>query len=553
LDQKNYPLVLKLARITSEDGENMISPYCQTTHRFKNTAQFTVVTQKVEDAVIADISSTIKEIFKRLDKLDADAKHLSGLLWVFKTILNATLIPFDDSALGLKDRYRDILVLLEKQNIDPVLINSLKSAVEHLWSLHRNNKFEQLLGATRGLIDKLDDVGIVGKILYGNDPTCINFAISSLSNFGMNFTNIQTRRQLESTIFQKIFIVSPPLKTSIDLMKVIFNTGVTPEVNLVLYEHESFYPPSKVELPISSDFYKNIQKFKSAKIVAPKQNVDGDDSELNSWAEESFWSDIHGGSRTKIALSVGAHYMLFDSGEGAFMPVDGKTLHVSKKLGSGIEGRFTYDLSYVGTHDLTEGDHVLLRKNSSGFLLNVEIDCVDGEDGDDLILDQITDWKSALSALSITKDYSEIAQLMHLKGVAISPGKIKQWEGIDVIAPSSEAEFCCLISVLADEGKLSPGIKDVKKYAASKWADIHSYRVSRQKAGSRARQTVLETLLAQIEGLDIDSPDGVKGLGSSLGQNLLIRRVASIDQSLSYVLQSNLYKIDDLRRNKWLR
>jgi hypothetical protein len=142
---------------------------------------------------------------------------------------------------------------------------------------------------------------------------------------------------------------------------------------------------------------------------------------------------------------------------------------------------------------------------------------------------------------------------MRAKGLVISPGKIKQWEGINVIAPNSEVEFNCLISVLADEEKLSSSIKDVERYSADKWASIHEYRVSRQKAGNRARQTVLETLLAKIDGLDIDSPDGAKSLDLQLGQNLLIRRVASIDQSISYVHLSSLYKIDDLRGNKWLR
>jgi hypothetical protein len=64
---------------------------------------------------------------------------------------------------------------------------------------------------------------------------------------------------------------------------------------------------------------------------------------------------------------------------------------------------------------------------------------------------------------------------------------------------------------------------------------------------------VLEGLLEKIEGLDIDSFDGAKSLDSQLGQNILIRRVASIDQSISYVYQSSLYMIDDLRGNKWLR
>jgi hypothetical protein len=531
----------------------MISHYSLTSRRFKNVSDFTVITHKVEDAVIAAITRAVMSIFKKLDKLDNDAKNLVGLLWVFKTILNSTLIPIDTPELRLKDRYQEILNLLKKQNIDSTLLLALEVSAGALWSKHKNNKFDRLISVSENFSNKTESVGLFGKILYGNDPACINFTISNLSNYGFKFTNIETKRQIKGLIFQKIFIVSPPMRSSLDLMKTIFYSGVTPEVNLVLYEHENFYAPSRIELPISSNFQNKIQKFKASKIMAPLSTIEAEDSKLISWAEENFWTDIHGGSRTKTAQSVAAHYILFDGGEGAFMPVTGKVLHIDKSTASADTGRFSYDLSHVDILNLIEGDYVLLRKNSSGFLFNEEIDGIDDDEEDDGVLDKITDWKNALGALLLTKGYAEIADLMRSKGVTVAPGKIKQWEGVDVIAPNSEAEFKALIEVLEDAKKLSLNVGDIKAYTAEKWGDIHEYRISRQKAGYKARQTVLERLLAKIEGLDIDSSDGAKNLDSQLGQNLLIRRVASIDQSISYVHQSSLYKIDDLRGNKWLR
>lgn len=531
----------------------MISQYSCASNRFKNIAEFTVITHKVEDAVIAAVTRAVMGIFKHLDKSDEDAKNLIGLLWVFKTILNSTLISLDDPMLRLKERYQEIFSLLKKQNIDPSMLITLEASVELLWSKHKNNKFDRLLSISEGFLSKSESMGLVGKILYGNDPACINFTISSLSNYGFKFTNINAKQQINISIFQKIFIVSPPMRASMDLIKAIFYTGVTPEVNLILYEHENFYAPSRVELPISPNFQQRIQKFKASKVMASVSKSDTGDSELNSWVEERFWIDIHGGSRTKTAQSVPAHYILFEGGEGAFMPVSGKVLHIDKSIDSVGHGQFSYDLSHVNILDLVEGDYVLLRKNSSGFLFNEEVDGIDDEEEDDGVLDKITDWKNALSALLLTRDYAEIAFLLRSKGVTVVPGKIKQWEGVDVIAPNSEAEFMALIEVLWDEGKLNLSIGDIKAYAAEKWNDIHCYRVSRQRAGYRARQTVLEGLLEKIQGLDIDSSDGAKSLDSQLGQNILIRRVASIDQSISYVYQSSLYKIDDLRGSKWLR
>jgi hypothetical protein len=530
----------------------MSSQYSLAATHFKNIAEFTVVTHKVKDDVIAAVTLAVLNIFKNLDKSDDDAKNLVGLLWVFKTILNSTLIPLDYPELRLKERYREILVLLKNQNIDPKLVHALETSIEALWSKHKNYKFDCLLSISQNFLSQIGPIGLVGKILYGDDPTCIKFTISSLSNYGLHVTKIETKRQIQSSIFERIFIVSPPMRSSLDLMKYIFYSGVTPEVNLVLYEHENFYTPRRIELPISQIFQAKVQKFKASKIEAPVLTADTKDYELNSWAEESFWSDIHGGSRTKTTQSVPAHYILFEGGEGAFMPVLGKILHIEKISVNADKGNFSYDLSYVDILDLIEGDYVLLRKNSSGFLFNEEIDGIEDDD-DDGVLDKITDWKNALSALLLTKEYSEVAFLIRSKGLSVAAGKIKQWEGVDTIAPNSEAEFKALIEVLAEEGKLSPDVGNIKLYAQQKWSDIQEYRISRQKAGLRARHTVLEGLLAKIEGLDIDSYDGAKNLDSQLGQNLLIRRVASIDQSTSYVHQSNLYKIDDLRGNKWLR
>jgi len=530
----------------------MNSQYSRVSSRFKNLAEFTVITHKVEDGAIAAVTRAVIGIFKNLDRSDEEAKNLIGLLWVFKTILNSTLISLDDPALRLKERYQEILYLLKKQNIAPSMLSSLEVSAELLWSKHKNNKFDRLLRISEDFLSKSESMGLFGKILYGNDPTCINFTISSLSNYGLKFTNIETKQQIKNSIFQKIFIVSPPMRSSIDLMKAIFYSGVTSEINLVLYEHENFYAPSRIELPISPIFQQWIQKFKASKIVASASTIDSDDSELNSCAEDSFWIDIHGGSRTKTAQTVAAHYILFEGGEGAFMPVSGKVLHIDKCKDPVSHSLFSYDLSHVDILDLVEGDYVLLRKNSSGFLFNEEADGIEDQE-EDGILDKITDWKSSLSALLLTRDYADVAHLMRSKGLAVVPGKIKQWEGVDVIAPNSEHEFKALMEVLWDEGKLGPSIEDIKEYAAEKWSAIHDYRVSRQKAGYRARQTVLERLLEKIEGIDIDSADGAKSLELQVDQNILIRRVASIDQSVSYVYQSSLYKIDDLRGNKWLR
>jgi hypothetical protein len=240
----------------------MSSQYSRTSSCFKNIAEFTVITHKVEDAVITAVTRAVMGIFKKLDKSDEDAKNLVGLLWVFKTILNSTLIPLDDPALRLKERYQEILSLLKRQNIDPSMLSTLEASAELLWSKHKNNKFDRLLSISEGFSSKSESMGLVGKILYGNDPACINFTISSLSNYGLKFTNIQTKQQIKSLIFQKIFIVSPPMRASMDLMKTIFYSGVPPKLTRFCMSMKIFMPHPELSyrfLLIFSKGFKNLK------------------------------------------------------------------------------------------------------------------------------------------------------------------------------------------------------------------------------------------------------------------------------------------------------
>ena len=143
----------------------MSSQYSRASNRFKNIAEFTVVTHKVEDDVIAAVTHAVMVLFKNLDKSDEDAKNLVGLLWVFKTILNSTLIPLDDPALRLKERYKEISSLLKRQNIDPSMLSTFEASAELLWSKHKNNKFDRLLSISEGFLNKSESMGLVGKIL----------------------------------------------------------------------------------------------------------------------------------------------------------------------------------------------------------------------------------------------------------------------------------------------------------------------------------------------------------------------------------------------------
>lgn len=334
----------------------------------------------------------------------------------------------------------------------------------------------------------------------------------------------------------------------------MFHSGVTSNVEVFLYEDEKFNIPSRIEIPIQSDLKHLINKIKFKNIIFDAADSINDEPDLNNWIEGKFWEDIHSGNREKNSYTVASHYILFESGDGAFLPVQGKILHLDKKRSNENLKLSEYKLSYVDIIELEEGDYVLLRTNTAGFLLNEELVNNDSETVfEENVLDKITDWKKSLEALLLTKDYSQIADQMNAMGVKVNSAKIKQWNGIDVIAPNSEDEFKALIKVLFAEGKLNSNITDVELYSSVIWRDILDYRIARQKAGTQARSNILEKLLLRIKGIDLDLTSSHENINLNIGQNLMIRRVAMFDRTIAYVQNSELFKVNEMRNFKWLR
>ena len=532
----------------------MNSSYFIASRSFRNIANISISIHKINDIDISNFNKIFYEIVRLLGKLEDEDRNLFSQLWVCKTIINSTLINYSDPALMLIERSNDISDILKRLTFNYDLIKKFQDSIQIICRKDINSKFENVLSVAKKSEDFSLKFGIVGRNLFGYDPACFNYFISNIGNYGFKFYNIKNRSQLSEIDYKKIFIVGASNKSSIELIRAVFYSGVTSDVEVFLYDDEDFYIPSRVELPVQTDITNSIKKINFKKINY--ENVDSlkDESKLNNWIEEKFWSDIHSGEREKSSYTVPSHYILFENGDGTFMPVKGKILHLDKKRIDENSYSLVYQLSYADILDLEEGDYVLLRTNSSGFLLNEEISMNSSESEiDEDTLDKITDWKKSLDALLLTKDYSQIADQINAIGVNVNSAKIKQWNGVDVIAPNSEEEFRALIKVLFAEGKLNSITNNVELYSSSKWQEIVEYRIGRQKAGTQARSNILDNLLLKIKGIDLDSSNSYENLNLNLGQNLLIRRIAMFDRTIAYVQNSELFKINEMRSFKWLR
>jgi hypothetical protein len=530
----------------------VISSYSTSIKSFENISKLSISIYKIEDIDILNFNKVIFEIIKLLNRNDEDDQILASQLWVCKTIVNATLINYNDPALMLIERLNSISKLLIQLSINVNLINKFKSLIVIIVEKKSNKKFEKLLSISKESNNNCNKSGIVGRNLFGYDPACFDFFVSNISNYGFKFDNIKNRSQLFDFNFSKIIIVGSPNKSSLELMRAVFYSGTTSKIDVFLYDHENFSIPPRVEIPIQSELKNLIKKINFKNIKYDNSEISEDESELNNWIEDEFLTNIHAGSQIKTNSTVPSHYILFENGEGAFMPVNGKILHLNKKKSFENSYSSEYELSYIDILELEEGDYVLLRTNDCGFLVNEELSGDEDED-DEGVLDKITTWKTALDALLLTKDYSQIADLLSAMGVKVNSAKIKQWNGINVIAPNSEEEFKGLINLLNKEGKLNTNIKDVDQYASYTWKGIVDYRVSRQKAGTKVRSKILDNLLLKIKGVDLFSANTNNNLDFDLGQNLLIRRISTFDRNVAYVHTSDLFKINELRNFRWLR
>ena len=76
-----------------------------------------------------------------MNRNDEDDQILASQLWVCKTIVNATLINYNDPALMLIERLNSISKLLIKLSINVNLINKFKSLIFIIIEKKSNKKF----------------------------------------------------------------------------------------------------------------------------------------------------------------------------------------------------------------------------------------------------------------------------------------------------------------------------------------------------------------------------------------------------------------------------
>jgi hypothetical protein len=509
---------------------------------FDNVRATSVHVHDVQSVPIAVVMKTSAQLFQQLDRSDSVQAEFSLRLWILRSAITFTLLPFDAIALDLRSKMDELVRLSSGLPDTAQLVQSLQRALEELLELKVNPKREWMLAlVNHGNIDgESPHSALFHALASGKTP---GWPAEALPELAQQFSAVQLvgrKSELRSGVFGRIILPCGCQNAPPGLLGEIFHSGRTGRIEALLYPGERLRIPKRLELPVTLPFKGKLQRT----VIDHESHS----APIDTWVNEAFWQSIHGAARTTGANRVRAHYTLFCDGTGAFLSSDRRALVLTENEQFSDEG----DLRLVRIEDVCEGDLLVLRAGSSGALLDEESDQIMAGLDEQGLVEDATHWKAALEALLLTHSAEEVAQALRARGVSASATSVRQWAGVDALGPGSERVFEALISLLGENGKIAPS-QDWKAFAADLWGKLRELRSVRQKAGSAIRQDLLDALRKQFANSKLQLADRtsvyLEGGGAT---KLLILRVSSIDQVAAFIQPSRLHQLDDLRGNKWL-
>lgn len=527
------------------------SVFSRTNRIYENARLSSLTRHEIEQPTVTRLIQASSRFFEMLDRADPIQAEISRRLWVLRSTILFTLLPFDDTGLDLLHQLNQ----LEQSSLSipdamPMIV-SLKNCITDICNVGRNPKREWLINMlAENTGDEINKIGILAALSSGRTPGWPYEKLAMLSEIDERLLPVISRKDMKKNIYQTLILPCACSNVPHSFLSDLLFSGIAAKIDVLLYSAEKFRVPKRLALPKDGIFSSRLQKSKidSDVVIVPN---DAGTSAVDTWVNEAFWQGLHGAARRGSHDLSPARYLLFCDGTGTFLPEDGHvtTLPVHGKVNS------EDDLYMLRVEDVSEGDMVVLRSGDSGLLLDDASERLLGREENDNLFDVATDWKSALDALLVTHSTEEVAKELLERGVSTSAASIHQWAGPDVLGPGNERVFNELINLLADKGKIKKAGVELTNYASSCWQGLQAFRGLHHKAGNLIRQDLFKALFSRYgngkvrdglpdrESIHIDGNSRVE---------LLVLRVASIDNNTAYIQPSRFGKMDDLKGNKWL-
>lgn len=527
------------------------SAFSRTKRIFENARISFLTRHEIEFPSASGLIQASSRFFQMLDRTDHVQAEISRRLWVLRSSILFTLLPFDDPDLKLLLQVNELEQSSGGLPDAAPMIDSLRKYVTDIVSAGRNPKRECLIHMlAENIGNGFGQIGMLTALSAGRPPGWPQKKSGLLSELNERILPIGSRRNLRSNVFQTVILPCACSNVPPSLLSDLLFSGVASRFEVLLYSGEKFQVPKRLILPSDRIFAGHLQKSEIEREVevvlgAPALSA------VDTWVNQAFWQGLHGAARSGSHDLSAARYMLFCDGTGAFLPEDRRVMTLP------ADGKLTdeSDLCLVRVENVCEGDMVVLRSGDSGFLLDDASERIMGRAGNDSLFEIATDWKDALDALLVTHTNEEVAQDLRERGVSTSAASIHQWIGPEVLGPRNERVFREMINLLADKGKIQKIGAELTNYADSRWHSLQALRGLHQKAGNLIRQDLFKALFSRFgngnEHGKLSDRESIHIEGDT-GAELLILRVTSVDINTAYVQPSRLGKMDDLKGNKWL-
>lgn len=512
--------------------------------RYANAASCRVRKIVIDHPVFADIASCCARVFSMVDREDDHQRQLARSVWLLKSTIAQTLLPFNDTRLGIQPMIEKLVQQAETvPSVSGTLI-ALSDAIASLVSSGRNPKREMFLDQLAKVALQADGAGVFAGLQGGLTPGWPATVDASQDFPAGACTVLRTRKDIADRGFSVIVIPGTLKFASTPIAIDLLHGGRARNVVLLAYRRENVFAPEPLGLPIDGRFHRATRTSEEVEVVEEVE-----DQPLDQWANDTFWQEIRnqhagGAPLSERDVTVPARFVLFADGSGTFLPDDGSVVEISRLLdrpdqppaGAG-------QLPRKSVRDLEERDLVMMRLRGSGDYLDEVADRMMEREGQASLRDTATAWKGDLFRALKLHGEGIVARRAREAGMKLrSASYLWTWASDVVIAPHDVETFRALMRALGD---LQAGVESDSsdEYALHKWAEMERLKNFHQRAASEIRKALLERvhmLVAARSRVDVVESIQLPGLeAGSIG----LLRVSAVDVSSVRVPLSRLFHL----------
>lgn len=512
--------------------------------RYANAGSCRVRKIVIAHPLFADIASCCARVFSMVDREEDHQRQLARSVWLLKSTIAQTLLPFDDSRLGIQPMIEKVVQQAETVPSVSGTVKALSDAVASLVSSGSNPKREIFLDTLTKVTLPADGAGVFAGLQGGLTPGWPATVDASQDFPAGACTVLRTRKDIAESGFSVIVIPGTLRFASTQIAIDLLYGGLARDLVLLAYRRENVVAPEPLGLPTDERFQRATRTSEEVEVVEEVE-----DQPLDQWANDTFWQEIRnqhagGAALSERDVTVPARFVLFADGSGTFLPDEGSVVEISRLLdrpdqplaGAG-------QLPRKSVRDLEERDLVMMRLRGSGDYLDEVADRMMEREGQASLRDTATAWKGDLFRALKLHGEGLVARRAREAGLKLrSASYLWTWASDVVIAPHDVETFRALMRALGD---LQVGVESDSsdEYARNKWAELERLKNFHQRAASEIRKALLERVLRLVAARSrVDVVESIQLPGLEAGSIGLLR-VSAVDVSSVRVPFSRLFHL----------